>query len=273
MDLDLAEMALSASAAKQLQATPGDTVAITLRRLSADGQSETHRLPFRVAHVIDPRKWPGEAAFLRPGVAVAMGNWISGTLADVSQVQTPQQDTRFASFRIYASTVHQAAQLRQALSDNGYEAGLRVAAVSRMLFLEHGLNLVFQVILLLSLAGLIASILLLQWLSLERQKSDLALLLTTGFSHTRLRAFVLMQAIVLALVGLTLATALSAAGFLGLAPIVLQQIDLNAHSLFWPPLGQSSLLLLAAFVFFSGVSWLSVKRLSIGPLVAAIRSD
>lgn len=273
MDLGLTEMALSTRAAQQLEAAPGDTIAITLRRLSAEGQSETHRLRFTVAHVVDPRKWPGEAVFLRPKVTVAMGDWISSALEDVAQVQSPGDDMRFASFRIYAKSVHQATHLRQTLTENGYEAGLRVAAVSQMLFLEHGLNLVFQVILILSLAGLVASILLLQWLSIERQKPDLALLLTTGFSHGRIRGFVLLQAAVLSLAGLTLATLLSVAAFQGLAPVVLEQIDLDPQTLFWPPLGQSSFLYLAAFVFFSGVSWLSVRRLSIGPLVAALRSD
>lgn len=273
LDLGLDQVALSARAAKQLQAKPGDTIAMTLRRIASDGTSEAHRLPFQVAHVIDPRKWPGEAVFLRPQVAVAMGDWISHALEDIAKVQAPDDGSAYASFRIYAQSVHQTTDLRQALINDGYEAGLRVAAVSRMLFLEQGLNLVFQMILTLSLLGLVASILLLQWLSIERQKSDLALLLTAGFSQTRIRAFVLVQAMILALAGLVLAMGLSTGAFRMLAPVVLQQIELGTQPLYWPSLGLSAAMFLGSLLFFSGVSWLSVRRLPIGPLVAALRSD
>ena len=273
--LTASDVALSELAAKQLGAQIGDTIAVTLRRQSTDGQSETHRLPFRVVHVVDQRKWPGEAAFLRPEVAVAIGNWISSDLDDIAWIQDPDAPaiSRFASFRIYAQSIHQTESLRDKLEENGFEAGLRVAAVSRMLFLEYGLNLVFRVILSLSLVGLFAAILLLQWLSIERQKPDLALLLTTGFEHARIRAFVLMQAVALSFMGLALATSLSALAFYSLAPAVLRQIELGAVTLDWPPIQYSALIFLFALIVFSGVSWLSVRHLSIGLLIAALRSD
>ena len=100
-----------------------------------------------------------------------------------------------------------------------------------MKFLEQGLNLVFVVLLTMSGVGLVASVLLLQWLSVERQRQDLALLVAAGYGQLQIRSFVVGQAAILSFLGLAIAFVIAGSAFLGLAPIILRQVDLAADAI------------------------------------------
>lgn len=269
------EVVLSAQAASRLGANVGDRLAFTLRRQLVSGQTETHRIAFDVVHIIDARKWPSEAVFVLSSVAVAMSHWIEKSLEDFNAIQSTKLDSteRFASFRIYARSVHEATALKNRLVADNYDATLRVADVSRMKFLEHGLNLVFGVLMAMSVIGLTASILLFQWLSVERQKQDLALLLTAGYDRLLIRAFVFGQALILSGLGLVMAVGIAGIAFRGLGPVVLRQVDLATDALNWPTVAFSLLSLGVIWFIFAGLAWFAVGRLPMATLVAALRSD
>ncbi|MFZ0789759.1 MAG: FtsX-like permease family protein [Chromatiaceae bacterium] len=199
----LAELVLSASAARKLGAGAGDRLVARIDR-HRNGRDEGVVWELTVAGVVAPEALADDAALVplallvatedyRDGVAVPELGWDGGP---------PTAGPRsYARFRLYATSIYSVAGLESDLTAEGIEVRTQVAEIAAMQALDRNLSRVFWLIALIGTLGFLASLAANLLANVERKRRELSIVRLIGFPTLSLVLFPVAQAVLVAVLG------------------------------------------------------------------------
>lgn len=199
----VAELVLSASAARKLEAGKGDRLVARIDR-HRNGRDEGVVWELTVSGVTAPEALPDDAALVpltllvatedyRDGVAVAELGW---------EGDPPTAGPRsYARFRLYATSIYKVAGLESDLTAEGVEVRTQVAEIAAMQALDRNLTRVFWLIALIGTLGFLASLAANLLANVERKRRELSIVRLIGFPTLSLVLFPVAQAVLVAVLG------------------------------------------------------------------------
>lgn len=196
------DIVLSAAAAARLHAAPGMHLVGRLGRM-VDGKVQDAALPLTVAGIAQPRAFSRYGAFVTLPFSLMVEDFQEGRInppIDLAKLTVPRKDV-FSGFRLYAKHLDQVPELDSALRAQGVDVFSHAAEVSQVLQIERGLNLLFALVAGLGSGGFLLSFGAGLWAGLERKRKAFATLRLLGLRDRQLRLFPVIQALVLALLG------------------------------------------------------------------------
>ncbi|MGF1554551.1 MAG: FtsX-like permease family protein [Paracoccaceae bacterium] len=192
---------LSASAARRLDAGPGDSVQALIRRTDG-GRLEATTLALDVTGVL------AEAATTRDVVLVPLAFLVA--VEDYREWQrverygwpgrTPVEDA-FADFRLYAADLDAVEPLGAHLRTLGVETESAAAQIARVRRIDSDLTLMVTAITVLTLAGVAVTVALDRMAAVDRKRRSLAVLRLVGYRARALMLWPLVQGATLAALG------------------------------------------------------------------------
>lgn len=209
---------LSASAAQKLRAKPGGALSGSIGR-TYQGDPQSVSVPLRVEAVLPPAKFERDAALVRlpfllacedyrEGIAVPARGWTGHAPAPGPRL--------FASFRLYARTVHDVAALRDVLAAAGVNTVTQLAAIELVERLDRDLSLLFLVVAGLGSLGYWLAMTVSFWATVVRKQRELSLLRLLGFPTGAILCFPLVQAAAAGALGAAVASGVT----LAVAPLL-----------------------------------------------------
>jgi len=209
-----AGIALSRDLAERLGRGPGDSVRVILTR-TRNGVQQRELLDLTVYAVAERGRLGGRQALVpqalleafedyRDDVAVPARGW-EGTHPP------PAEGTRrYSRFRLYAGTLDQVAPLADWLASWGVETRTEAAAIADVMAMNRSLSRIFAIVAGLGGLGYLAALATSLWSNVERKRRALSLLRLMGLPAWGLAAFPMVQALLIAGLGLALAFGLYA---------------------------------------------------------------
>ena len=263
-------VALSATAAEKLRVRQGDPLLGRVER-RYQGQVQSARVPLRVVAVLPLAAQQKDVAYVplplleaaedfRDGRAVpelgAGNGWTGEPRPDGPRV--------YPGFRLYARNMAAVSSLRQGFARQKLDVYTHAEEIEQVSTLARALNLIFGLICAAAAAGFLASTASSALAGVKRKERILGLLRLTGFATGALMLFPLMQALLTALLGTTLA-----AGIYAVAAAVINRLfaaSLNGMEQVCRLLPEHFLL---AFALVAGLSLLA----ALGPALRAARVE
>ena len=196
----LRDVVLSASAAKKLQAQPGDKIQLMVQR-KLDGRDERGRVEVNVTGVLADTAFSRPAALVKLELLIAMEDFRDGWEVplfgiDTGSGQVPPRD-HFARARIYARDLDSVAPLADWLQQRHIEVSTRARDIEAVKAIDRVLSLIFAVIAWTAVIGCAASLVGAFLANIDRKRKDLALLRLLGFRRGAVGGYVMVQASVL----------------------------------------------------------------------------
>jgi putative ABC transport system permease protein len=206
----VAELVLSAVAARKLAVGPGDRLVARIDR-HRNGRDEGVVWELTVTGVLAPESLAEEAALVplvllvatedyRDGVAVPELGWEGS--------EPPVGPRTYARFRLYATSIYTVAGLAADLTAEGIEVRTQVAEIAAVQSLDRNLTRVFWLIALIGTLGFLASLAANLLANVERKRRELSIVRLIGFPTLSLVLFPVTQAVLVALLGALAALAL-----------------------------------------------------------------
>ncbi len=197
------EIVLSDRAAQTLDVAAGDTVEGIVVRTRDSGR-EIARVPLTVAGVLPPVAFARAAAFAPLDLLVAAEDFRDGRAvpawgyADDPPPPTPRI---YASFRLYAGSMDDVAQLQDDVLAGGQDVRSRLADIDAIQNLDRSLSAIFWIIAIIGGAGYAVSLAASLWANVERKRQALSVLQLIGLQRRALVAFPVSQSLGIALAG------------------------------------------------------------------------
>lgn len=213
----LQQILLTASAASRLKATTGDSLTGRVFRRLGD-RPQTLALPLTITGIIPETAFGRDAAFVslelltatedyRDGAAVPALGIVDGLPPTDPTVRT------FASARLYARRLEDVAPLAAWVRDQGLEVATRAKEIETVRALNRVLSFVFLVLASIGVGGYLFSLAASLWANVDRKRREIALLRLVGLGTGPVIGFPVVQAVLVALAGISLSTLL----YLGVA--------------------------------------------------------
>jgi putative ABC transport system permease protein len=200
---------LSAPAAEMLGIAVGDLVQGRISRTLKSGEREAVGLDLQVDAVLPPAHTDRLEAFVSLPFLIAAEDYREGfaveSLGAGGQIR-PEGERYFASFRLYARTIADVADLRLLLAASGVNSDTRLAEIELIQGLDHSLGVLFAVVAGLGGSGYLISLTVSLWANTERKRRELSVLRLMGLRSIELAVFPALQALFTALLGVLLAT-------------------------------------------------------------------
>ncbi len=206
-------IALSAKAARELAATPGDRLIGRIER-NRGGRPEAAEFSLQVLSVLPERLDGAASAYVDLTLLTAAERYRDGFAvpAFAAEGDRPWSEMgEFASFRLYARELSQVAPLAAHLRALGIEVKTEAAQIEAVLALDRNLDAVLAMIGAVAGLGLLGSLLAGMVAGVERKRRALAALALLGCERERLSLFPVAQAAILAAAGAAASLALYAA--------------------------------------------------------------
>jgi putative ABC transport system permease protein len=201
------DIVLSAAAAAMLHAAPGTRLMARLGRLDS-GKIQDMALPLTVTDIAQPSAFSRSAAFVTLPFSLMVEDFQEGRIdppVDLATLSAPKQDV-YSGFRLYARHLEQVPVLDSALRAQGIDVFSHAADVAQVMQIDHGLNLLFALVAGLGSGGFLLSLGAGLWASLERKRKAFATLRLLGLRYRQLRLIPVVQALVLAVIGVAAAS-------------------------------------------------------------------
>jgi putative ABC transport system permease protein len=189
---------LSAATARKLGVAAGDTIRAAVQR-RMNGQDQASVRSLQVQAVAPETLATGDFAFVTLRLLVLSEDYRDGA---VESINAPGPDDAalkaraYASARLYARDLDQVEALGEAVEKTGVSVRLRSQQIAVVRTLDHGLNWVAGIIVLLGMVGVACSIAVSQWLGVERRRREISVLRLIGL--TRANALLMLVAEALA---------------------------------------------------------------------------
>nr|VFK28842.1 MAG: putative ABC transport system permease protein [Candidatus Kentron sp. MB] len=205
----LTEIVLSDTAAQRLHAKVGDVINGSLAR-RFQGQRERVHVKLTVIAIARPTAFPRDGSFVSLGLVTAVEDFRDGrAVPELNWAGAPPQTTRiFPGFRLFARTIHDVAILRDTLLTQGIEVRTRVADIQMVQTMDRNFSAVFWIIAIIGFVGFSFSLGASLWANVERKRRDLSVLRLVGFHTGDIIWFPVLQALLTALLGWMLASAI-----------------------------------------------------------------
>ncbi|HQT80371.1 MAG TPA: hypothetical protein PLD10_25310 [Rhodopila sp.] len=208
---------LSAAAGARLHAEPGQVLVGRLGR-TIDGAKQSIELPLRVHAIAPPSSFDRDAAFVPLSLAVFTEKYREPDVVAAIGLEALGVVTSsdFAGFRVYARRLEDVPALDASLRTQGIDVVSHAADVANILRIDRSLGLLFSIVAGLGGSGFMISLGAGFWASVDRKRVHLALLRFLGLSAAALSLLPVLQAVLLALAGASLAVA----GAFGVAALI-----------------------------------------------------
>ena len=205
----LAQVVLSLDAADKLGAGAGTTIEGIVSRTLA-GNAETALLPLEVVDVASAAAFTRDGLFVSHELMVAVEDFRDGRAVPAfgwSGAAAKDAQRSFPGFRLYARNIGDVADLRSGLMAQGIEVRTRLADIELVNSLDRSLSIVFWIIAVIAAIGFGVSFGSSVWANVDRKRREFSVLRLTGF-HTRgIVWFPILQAMLTALLGWIVASA------------------------------------------------------------------
>lgn len=210
------QVALSAAAARRLEAGPGDQLRGIVER-GRDGRVEPATVALTVARIVPEALYLSATAFVHPALIEAAERYRDGY--EVPGFGWPgdrawEPISEFASFRLYARDLADVAPLAEAARAAGIETRTEADRIAGILALDRNLGALFLIVGSVAAAGLVGALLAGMVAGVERKRRALAVMGLLGFRRGLLALFPMAQAGLLALAGYGLSLAVYGVGAL-----------------------------------------------------------
>jgi len=201
---------LSASAARKLNVSVGDTVDGSLSR-RFQGRSERKHRKLIVRHIAPPAAFTRDGVFVSLELMTAAEDFRDGrAVPALSWSGDPQSsDARsYPGFRLYAKSIYDVAVLSKTLTAQGIEVRTRAADIEVVQNMDRNLSLIYWLIAIIGLVGFTFSLGSSIWANVDRKRRELSVLRLVGFRTGDIVMFPMLQAFFTGIFGWALASAI-----------------------------------------------------------------
>ena len=204
----LDEIILSSSAAQKLKIAPGEEINGSIARIF-EGYKERVHLTLKVIDIARPGAFARDGAFVSLDLLIALEDYRDGRAVPVLgwEGDTRAHNSRyFPGFRLYARSIYDVPDLRDALVNQGLEVRTKSADIELVQALDRNLGLIFWIIALVALSGYSLSLGSSLWANVDRKRRELSVLRLVGFRTNSIVWFPVIQAILTGFLGWLLAS-------------------------------------------------------------------
>ena len=206
------QIVLSSLAAERLKASVGQSLRARVQR-TRDNTAEAQFIILDVVGIAESWVETEPAAFVdldlliateeyRDGLAVKSYGWPGR--------QTAAEERVFPRFRLYATSIYDVPGLRDALVAERLDVRTQAAAIESMRALDRSLSIVFGIIAAVACAGFALALASILAANVQRKRRELSVLRLIGAPMSRIVAFPVTQALIVAIGGFTVSLALFA---------------------------------------------------------------
>ena len=213
----LHQILLTATAAGRLKVKAGDPLIGRVFRRLGD-RPQTLAVPLTLAGILPETALGRDAAVVSLDLLAATEDYRDGAavaslgVPDGAPAPDPAART-FASARLYARNLDDVAPFAAWVRDQGFEVATRAKEIETVRTLDRVLSFVFLVLATISGGGYLFSLAASLWANVDRKRREIALLRLVGLGTGPVIGFPVVQAVLVALAGITLSTLL----YLGVA--------------------------------------------------------
>ena len=207
-------ISLSAAAARKLGVGLGAKLLGRVERTRA-GQTEVASIALHVISVLPERLHPLISAFVDLSLLVASERYRDDFAVPLFRTEGDrpwQEMTEFASFRLYATKLQDVSPLAAYLRGRDVEVTTAADQIEGVLALDRNLTILFSAVTAFAGLGFIGAIAASMVSSVERKRRSMAVLSLIGLSRGSIIAFPLLQAAMIAIVGIAIGSLLVLAG-------------------------------------------------------------
>jgi putative ABC transport system permease protein len=190
------DVVLASTAAEKLSVGVGDRLEGIVARTRNDRQ-ESERLPLTIVGIAPVTAFARDGLFVSTELIAAVEDFLDGRAVPRlgwEGAEPRTQDRAFASFRLYASTINDVAELRRELNDEGIEVRTSAADIELVERLDRNLSVVYWIIALIAVGGYCISFATSVWANVDRKRREFSVLRLTGFRTREIVWFPLLQA-------------------------------------------------------------------------------
>jgi len=206
------QIVLSSLAAERLKASVGQSLRARVQR-TRDNTAEAQFIMLDVVGIAEPWAETEPAAFVdldlliateeyRDGLAVESFGWPGG--------RTVAGERVFPRFRLYATSIYDVPGLRDALVAERLDVRTQAAAIESMRALDRSLSTVFGIIAAVACGGFVLALASILAANVQRKRRELSVLRLIGAPMSRIVAFPVTQALIVAISGFAVSLALFA---------------------------------------------------------------
>ncbi len=208
---------LSEATARKLGVKAGDTVRAAVQR-RIDGADQASVRSLLVQALAPESLATGDFAFVSLRLLVLSEDYRDGAVDSINAAgpdDAALQARAYASARLYARDLDQVEALAAAVEATGVSVRMRSQQIAVVRTLDHGLNWVAGIIVLLGMVGVACSIAVSQWLGVERRRREISVLRLIGLTKANALLMLVAEALAVAACAFVLACIL----FLILSPL------------------------------------------------------
>ena len=209
----LEEVKIAYVVAERAKLAIGEYLFIDVERRGDGGRVETAGVRVRVVDIAAPARHGGTVMFADPKLLAAIEAFRDGYAAPelgVSSGKPRENRTTYPSFRLYTRTIEDVAGLGTELrKGQGLSISTQEGPIASAIQLDQNIKAVLDAIMLLGAAGLAGSLCAIQWANALRKRRVVAMLSLIGYGERWVIGFPVLQASLLALAGVAVATLLA----------------------------------------------------------------
>jgi len=198
---------LSLDTADKLGVAAGSGIEGIVSRTLA-GEQQTSVLPLTVVAVAPAGAFTRDGMFVSGELLTAIEDYLDGrAVPELGWDGGAERDAdrSFAGFRLYARDIGDVAGLRSGLMAQGIDVRTRLADIELVEALDRNLGIVFWTIAIIAGAGFALSFGSSVWANVDRKRREYSVLRLTGFRTRSIVWFPVVQALLVAALGWTLA--------------------------------------------------------------------
>jgi putative ABC transport system permease protein len=194
------DVILSAATARKLGVASGDRIRAAVQR-RMNGQDQASVRSLRVLAIAPETLATGDFAFVTLRLLVLSEDYRDGNAERIDGAgpdEAALQSRPYASARLYAHDLDAVEALGEAVENTGVSVRLRSQQIAVVRTLDHGLNWVAGIIVLLGMVGVACSIAVSQWLGVERRRREISVLRLIGLTRANALLMLVAEALVVA---------------------------------------------------------------------------
>ena len=202
----LDKVVLSASAARKLQLSAGDTLEGSLVR-TWQGRKERVVLPLKVVAIAPATAFRRDGLFASVMLVEALEDFRDGHgVPALGWKGSPAVKERtYTGFRLYARSIYDVAALEDSFERGGIEVRTQAADIETVRRMDNTLSAIYWAIALIGLGGFSLSLGASLWANVERKRKELSVLRLVGFRTGEIVLFPLVQGLYTGVLGWMLA--------------------------------------------------------------------
>lgn len=200
---DYYQVILSQSAANKLKVDTGDTIDASLAR-QFQGKRERVHLPLEVVDIADEVVTARSVAFVNLDLLIASELFKDGRVVEELGWEgnsDTMNERVYPSFRLYARSIYDVANLVIDLEGEGVRAKAKVGEISTVQSIDENLSVIFWIIACVGAFGFAFSLGASLWANVDRKRKELSVLRLVGFKSGRIIMFPVLQALYTAVLG------------------------------------------------------------------------